>query len=111
MSPSTEPKRLRPALERLHQALEDLESALLEFEETLAGGGPGHVQLRSDADLLSIPEVCQGLGMGKSWVYERLKTGEIPSIRLGRLIKVRRADLEEYLKSHHYTPPDGSSPL
>jgi excisionase family DNA binding protein len=44
--------------------------------------------------LFSIPQVCQELGMGKSWIYRRLRSGEIPSIRLGRTIKVRRDELE-----------------
>ena len=55
-------------------------------------------------DLLSIPELCQGLGMGKSWVYRRLRSGEIPSVKLGRSIKVKREDLEEYLESRRYRP-------
>jgi excisionase family DNA binding protein len=42
--------------------------------------------------------------MGKSWVYRRLKNGEIPSIRLGRSIKVKRSDLEGYLESMRYSP-------
>ena len=40
--------------------------------------------------------------MGKSWIYRRLRSGEIPSIRLGRSIKVRRDELEQYLERHHY---------
>jgi excisionase family DNA binding protein len=52
--------------------------------------------------LLFIPQLCQELGMGKSWIYRRLRSGEIPSIRLGRAIKVRRDELEGYLHSHHY---------
>jgi excisionase family DNA binding protein len=52
--------------------------------------------------LLSIPQLCQELGMGKSWIYRRLCSGEIPSIRLGRTIKVRRDELEEYLQRHHF---------
>jgi excisionase family DNA binding protein len=52
--------------------------------------------------LLSIPQLRQELGMGKSWIYRRLRSGEIPSIRLGRTIKVRRDELEEYLLRHHY---------
>jgi excisionase family DNA binding protein len=40
--------------------------------------------------------------MGKSWLYRRLRSGEIPSVRLGRTIKVRREELEEHLQSHHY---------
>ena len=44
--------------------------------------------------------------MGKSWVYRRLCSGEIPSVKLGRSIKVKRADLEEYLENHRYQPSD-----
>ena len=111
MSAHAEPQRLREALNHLHEALEDFESALLEFEGALEEEAPGHLRHRRPSELLSIQEVCQELDMGKSWVYQRLKSGEIPSIRLGRLIKVRRADLEEYMNSHRYTPPaeSGSS--
>ena len=37
--------------------------------------------------------------MGKSWLYRKLRSGEIPSIKLGRVIKVKRSSLEEYLES------------
>jgi hypothetical protein len=40
--------------------------------------------------------------MGKSWVYRRLRSGEIPSVRLERTIKVKRDELEVDLQSHHY---------
>jgi excisionase family DNA binding protein len=56
--------------------------------------------------LLALPDVCQELGMGKSWVYRRLRSGEIPSVKLGRSIKVKRADPEEYLEKHRYQPSD-----
>jgi len=42
--------------------------------------------------------------MGKSWVYRRLRSGEIPSVKLGRSIKVKRTDLEEYLEKQRYQP-------
>ncbi len=42
--------------------------------------------------------------MGKSWVYRKLKSGEIPSIKLGHNIKIKRTDLEEYLESQRYQP-------
>jgi excisionase family DNA binding protein len=44
--------------------------------------------------------------MGKSWVYRGLKGGEIPSIKLGRTIKVKRADLDAYLENMRYSPPE-----
>jgi excisionase family DNA binding protein len=98
-------KQLKQALQTHHQALELLESALVEFEESISREATlrsQQEQQRAGVQLLSIPQLCQELGMGKSWLYRRLRSGEIPSIRLGRSIKVRRDELEEYLQSHHY---------
>jgi excisionase family DNA binding protein len=98
-------ERLKQALEAHHQALEELESALLEFEESLfeeATVRPEEEAQRGGVQLLSIPQLCQELGMGKTWVYRRLRSGEIPSVRLGRSIRVRREELDEYLEKHHY---------
>ena len=99
-------QRLKQALDDHRQALEGLESALLEFEEALTGEASSvrPESSRKGLDLLSIPEVCQELGMGKSWVYRRLKSGEIPSIKLGHNIKVKRQDLEQYLERQRYQP-------
>ena len=104
------------ALESHHRSLEELESALIEFEETLSGREerPERPQAKHDGeggggglDLLSITDVCQELGMGKSWVYRRIQSGEIPSVKLGRNIKVRREDLEGYLEAQRYQPVSG----
>jgi excisionase family DNA binding protein len=102
---------LRQALEAHHRSLQELDSVLVRFEEALLGGReerPEHPQAQQvetgggGLDLLSIPEVCQELGMGKSWVYRRIQSGEIPSVKLGRNIKVRREDLEGYLEAQRY---------
>jgi excisionase family DNA binding protein len=100
-------KQLKEALQAHHQTLEQLESALVEFEENISGEAtlrPQEEQQRG-VQLLSIPQLCQELGMGKSWIYRRLRSGEIPSVRLGRTIKVRRDELEQYLESQHYPAP------
>jgi excisionase family DNA binding protein len=57
------------------------------------------------SEFLSPSEVGQVLGMGRSWVYQHISSGEIPSMRLGHNIKVRRSDLEEYLKNQQYRRP------
>jgi excisionase family DNA binding protein len=104
---------LREALKSHHRSLEELEGALTKFEEALTGREerPERPQAQQGAeaagrglDLLSITEVCQELGMGKSWVYRRIQSGEIPSVKLGRNIKVRREDLEGYLEAQRYHP-------
>jgi excisionase family DNA binding protein len=94
-------ERLKGALKTHREALEELESALLEFEEAVEGPVPDRPD-SSDLELLSIGQVCQRLGMGKSWVYRRIHEGEIPSVKLGRTIKIRRSELEDYLEEHRY---------
>jgi excisionase family DNA binding protein len=95
---SHQTERIQQAVDNLRRALEGLESALVEFEEELSGQSSVRPQERRGLDLLSIPEVCRELGMGKSWLYRKLRSGEIPSVKLGRNIKVKRSSLEEYLE-------------
>ena len=104
------PQRLKQALGNLRQALEQTEGVLLELDETFFEDEQEkqHVQRTQEPrgqDLFSVMEVCQELGMGKSWVHRKIKSGEIPSIRLGNNIKVRRKDLEEYLQSSRQHSP------
>ena len=96
-------QHLKQAFEDLRQALEAAESALIEFEETLGGEEAlDRPWGQRSKELLSIPDLCQELRMGRSWVYRRLKSGEIPSIKLGHNIKVKREDLDKYLDSQRY---------
>jgi excisionase family DNA binding protein len=100
-------QRLKQALRDHHEVLEELESALLEFEESIEDNAPERPEEGRGVGLLAIPDVCQELGMGKSWVYRRIQSGEIPSVKLGRNIKVRREDLEGYLEAQRYRPTSG----
>jgi excisionase family DNA binding protein len=104
------PKELERAIKNIRHGLEQLESALLEFEEMFKGESTVRPQERRGLELLSIAEVCQDLGMGKSWVYKRLRSGEIPSVKFGRSVKVKRQDLEEYIERHHHYRPANNSP-
>ena len=42
--------------------------------------------------LMSPEELARFLGIGRTYAYRLLSEGEIPSVRLGRLRKVRRTD-------------------
>lgn len=48
--------------------------------------------------LLKPAEVASLLRIGRSLVYEMLASGELPSIRLGRCIRVPRESLQQWLK-------------
>ncbi len=112
-NPSNRAERLKRAFDTLRKALEELESAMVEYEEALAGEQQHVVRPQSGRglDLLSIPQLCQELAMGKSWVYQRIRSGEIPSVKLGRNIKVRRQALEAYLQSQTYNPQEEDEEL
>lgn len=50
--------------------------------------------------LLSVAEVAAELGCGRDTVYTLLTSGALPSVRLGgRLRRIRRTDLTEYVES------------
>jgi|SRR5829696_3981488 len=92
------PHHLKEAIEHHRQALDVLHEALLAELESHKQKQNGHPQY----ELLSIKEVCEELGMGKSWVYQRLRSQEIPSIRLGGAVKVKRADLDAFIENQPY---------
>jgi excisionase family DNA binding protein len=104
-------RNLLQTLEALQRSLESVRTALIEFEGDLlrrSSSLPEEQRLeeeQSGLGLLSISEVCRELGMGKSWVYGRIKSGEIPSIKLGHNTKVKRSDLEQYIQRQPYQTP------
>ena len=104
------PQRLEQALESFVEDLEGLEGAVQRFEEALLELEEGALEegaLEEGAPvyqngqtprLLSPSEVCQELEADRAWVYRRLRSGEIPSLKLGNALKIRREDLEGYMK-------------
>jgi len=49
---------------------------------------------------MSPAEVRQHLGLGRTYTYQLLATRAIPSVRIGRLRKVRRSDLDAFVEAH-----------
>jgi excisionase family DNA binding protein len=49
--------------------------------------------------LLSADELARELGVGRTTAYSLLWSGQIKSLKLGRLRKVRREDLEAYIEA------------
>jgi excisionase family DNA binding protein len=55
----------------------------------------------------TITELHDWLGLGRSKAYELIQSGEIPSHRIGRVIRVRRQDVEEWLQNNRYVQDEG----
>ena len=109
MPPTSHLRNLRQALDTCRRALEEFESALQEFAEVPEENGeaPSSSLNGHKLRLLSLPEVCQELGEERTVVHQRLRSGEIPSVKLGRTLKVRQPDLEEYIKGQRGRHPLG----
>ncbi len=52
---------------------------------------------RNETATLTVEEAARILGISRGVAYEGVRTGEIPSIKIGRRILIPRARLEELL--------------
>lgn len=109
METTTSTQHLEQAIESFVEGLEGLESTLVKFEEALLELEEGALEEEApehqngqNLKLLSPSEVCEELGEESAVVYRKLRSGEIPSLRLGQTLKVRRADLQEYVKGQQH---------
>ena len=50
-----------------------------------------------DRELLRVEEVQAVLGIGRSKVYEMIRRGELPTLHIGRLVRVPRWALEAWI--------------
>ena len=46
----------------------------------------------------SLEEVADMLGVTYQLIYRLVRSGELPAVRLGKLYRVSRADLDQYLE-------------
>ena len=83
MSTALHPRKLKQALGSWHRALEEFESALPEFEEIPyeKGNAPKRNPGGQTKRLLSLPEVREELGEGRTAANQRPRSGEAPSLR------------------------------
>ena len=58
-----------------------------------------HPQAQRIEYLMSPEELARFLGIGRTYAYRLLSEGDIPSVRLGRLRKVRRTDAEKFVEA------------
>jgi excisionase family DNA binding protein len=82
-------------LKHIQQAFEVQRRALQAIEEAIIKGFS--LQSSNGQRLLSVQEASEQLGMGRSWVYQQIKSGELPSVQLGSNIKIKSKDLEEFI--------------
>ena len=52
----------------------------------------------TDRLLLTVEEAAQRLGIGRSLAWRLVRSGELPSVRLGRLVRIPEQSLLDWLK-------------
>ncbi len=59
-------------------------------------------------DVMTVSEVAEYLRVNPQTVYRKAKTGEMPAMRIGRAIRFRKVELDEWMKmSVHSEPVQG----
>jgi excisionase family DNA binding protein len=56
------------------------------------------VNMDEKREYLKVPEVAEVLRIARSRAYELVAEGEIPSIRIGRSVRVSRTELDRWLE-------------
>jgi excisionase family DNA binding protein len=75
------------------------------MRETLRDARPARPHAALPPLLLTVPEASRILGIGRSRLYELLATGEIPSLRIGRLRRIPYAALQGWVARQSAAPP------
>ena len=50
-------------------------------------------------DVISINDVCQMLHISKRTVYSLIQTGQLPAKKIGRIYRIRKADVTHFMVS------------
>ena len=48
-------------------------------------------------DILSVKQLCEILGIGKNTAYRLLQSGEIKSIKIGKVYKIPKKEVRRYI--------------
>lgn len=59
--------------------------------------------------IYTVPQVAEYLQISRSKMYDWVKKGKIPHLRIGRNIRIRESELLEWLEDHmtNYAMSDG----
>jgi excisionase family DNA binding protein len=51
-------------------------------------------------ELLTRADVCEVLGIGPTKLWTLTASGELPVVRIGRVVRVSRQDLDDFIRRH-----------
>lgn len=51
-------------------------------------------------DLLTVEEAAERLRLSRGFLYQLIRRGEIPTVKIGKARRIRPADLERFITAH-----------
>jgi excisionase family DNA binding protein len=75
--------------------------AMQDGQERVEKGQEGMRQ-ESEQEFITINQLQSILGVGRTTAYGLVSSGELRAIKVGRAIRVRRADLDRWAERHSY---------
>jgi excisionase family DNA binding protein len=61
------------------------------------------------SDLLTVEQVADYLQLNKLTIYKYIREGRLPAVKIGKVYRVRRPDIEAFLESKRIRPPAASA--
>lgn len=61
-------------------------------------------------ELISIDDLCSILCIGKNAAYNLLKTGQVKAFRIGRIWKIPKLSVQEYILTQSHITPNSTLP-
>ena len=58
---------------------------------------PTQTILENELKLLTVEQLCELLQVKKDWVYDHVRAGDIPYIRVGNLLRFREDAINDWL--------------
>ena len=68
-------------------------------------------EVHMETKLLKADEIADILKISLAKAYTMLQRGELPTVRIGRLVRVRQSDLEKYIYGGDATDPSKRPPV
>lgn len=59
---------------------------------------------RKEENYLTVDEVADRVGRGKSWVYRKVQLGEIPYTKPGKYLHFDQDEIKAWMKNHSVRP-------
>jgi excisionase family DNA binding protein len=64
--------------------------------------GEDSMKPESEQEFISLNELQEILGIGRTKAYDLVTSGDLPAVRIGRVIRVSKQDLTDWLERQKY---------